>query len=89
MADHRTRFTAAEGRLASAVIFVTAFGFKTLLALLMKQQILVECKGRIRVHKSLLNDVLRDQLPGDNPVSPHLGRVLTVAQSCANPRRQI
>jgi len=37
----------------------------------------IQYKGRIRVHKSLLNAVLRDQLPGEEsskPTLPELGR---------------
>ena len=30
----------------------------------------IEYNGRIRVHKSLLNIVLHDQMPNDNAVSP-------------------
>jgi hypothetical protein len=44
----------------------------------------VEYNGRIRVHKSLLNVVLHDQLPEHNPVSHPLGGVRTVAQSCTS-----
>src|SRR5260370_40185550 len=31
---------------------------------------LIEYNGRIRVHKSLLNVVLHDQMPGDNAIKP-------------------
>jgi len=32
----------------------------------------IEYNGRIRVHKSLLNIILHDRLPGDNAMKPHL-----------------
>lgn len=32
----------------------------------------VEYNGRIRVHKSLLNVILHDQLPDDNAVKPEI-----------------
>jgi len=32
----------------------------------------IEYNGRIRVHKSLLNVILHDQLPDDNARKPHL-----------------
>ena len=33
---------------------------------------LIEYNGRIRVHKSLLNVILHDQLPDDNAIKPNL-----------------
>ena len=35
----------------------------------------VEYNGRIRVHKSLLNVILHDQLPDDNAVKPEISKV--------------
>ncbi len=35
----------------------------------------IEYNGRIRVHKSLLNIILHDRLPGDNAMKPHLSEV--------------
>ena len=35
----------------------------------------VEYNGRIRVHKSLLNVILHDQLPDDNAVNPEIPNV--------------
>jgi CRP/FNR family cyclic AMP-dependent transcriptional regulator len=35
----------------------------------------VEYNGRIRVHKSLLNVILHDQLPDDNPAKPDIPHV--------------
>jgi CRP-like cAMP-binding protein len=48
----------------------------------------IEYKGRIRVNKSLLNVVLRDQLPEENASSPKLTEVQPRATSSAKRARQ-
>lgn len=44
----------------------------------------VDYNGRIRVHKSLLNVILHDQLPDDNAAKPHIPNV---PQNDAAPRK--
>jgi hypothetical protein len=35
----------------------------------------IDCKDRIRVHESLLNVILHDQMPGDNAEKPYLSNI--------------
>ncbi len=50
---------------------------------------LIEYNGRIRVHKSLLNVVLHDQLPEDNAARPKLSAVPPIRSKPARPIRRV
>ena len=49
----------------------------------------LEYNGRIRVHKSLLNVILHDQLPDDNAVKPDIPNVPPKRPGRAKIRRSV
>jgi CRP/FNR family transcriptional regulator, cyclic AMP receptor protein len=49
----------------------------------------IEYNGRVRVHKSLLNVILHDQLPEQNAVSAPLSGVPKSESGPASARRQL
>lgn len=49
----------------------------------------IEYNGRIRVHKSLLNIILHDRMPGDNAKQPRLNSGARPRTAAPNSRRTL